>query len=85
MRPRNTSPQLADRSRDFAATLADGRRVVGRLLDDTWFVYVYASNDRDGRLLGYATALTRPLALQQAGLSDDDTGETVNRAGISYH
>jgi hypothetical protein len=82
VRPRKTSQRLADRSRDFAVTLADGRRVVGRLLDSTWFVYVYASNDRNGRLLGYGTALTCPLALQRAGLSGDDADGTLGRAGI---
>jgi hypothetical protein len=43
--------------------------------------YVYAG-DGDGRLLGYGTARTRPYALEHAGLSGEDAGEVLGRAGI---
>jgi hypothetical protein len=67
--------------RDFAVTLIDGRRVIGQMLESHWYVYVYAGDD-DGKLLGYGTAQTRPLALQRAGLSGDDAGEALGRSGI---
>jgi hypothetical protein len=35
----------------------------------------------DGPLLGYGSANTLPGALTQAGLSGDDAGETLGRAG----
>jgi hypothetical protein len=58
-----------------------GRRAVGRALEGDWSVHKYAP-DGDCRLLGYGTAPTPPLALQQAGLSGDDAGEVLGRAGI---
>ena len=73
--------EIAGPRQDFAVTLSDGRRVVGRALEGDWSVYVYAS-DGDGRLLGYGTGRTRPLALEQAGLSGADAGEALGRAGI---
>ena len=43
--------------RDFAVTLLDGRRVIGRQLDrgEGWSVYVYPP-DNEGPILGYAWA-----------------------------
>lgn len=67
--------------RDFAITLSDGRRVVGRERDGEWSIYVYAG-DSDDRLLGYGIARTRPHALEHAGLSGEDAGEVLGRAGI---
>lgn len=66
---------------DFATTLHDGRRVVGRKRERRWEVHVY-SPDRRSRLLGYGTALTRPAALASAGLSGEDAGEVLGRIGI---
>ena len=66
---------------DFAVTLSDGRRVVGHERDSEWWIYVYAP-DAEGRLLGHGTARTRPCALEHAGLSGDDAGEVLGRAGI---
>jgi hypothetical protein len=38
---------------------------------------------RAGGLIGYGTARTRPHALdEQAGLSSEDAGEVLGRAGI---
>ena len=65
---------MAGQALDFAATLSDGRRVVGHDRDGEWSVYVYAG---DGRLLGYGTATTRLHALEQAGLSDDVLGRSA--------
>ena len=67
--------------RDFAVTLSDGRRVVGHNQDGEWSIYVYAG-DGDRRLVGYGTARTRPHALEHAGLSGQDAGEVLGRAGI---
>ena len=67
--------------RDFAVTLSDGRRVVGHNQDGEWSIYVYA-DDGDRRLVGYGTARTRPHALEHAGLSGQDAGEVLGRAGI---
>jgi hypothetical protein len=71
--------ELPSRLRDFAVTLTDGRRVVGRDRDGAWSVSVY---DEDRRLLGYGTASNRLDALEQAGLSDDDAGEVLGLSGI---
>jgi len=65
--------------RDFSVTLSDGLRVVGYDRGGEWLVHVY---ERDGRLLGQAVAGTRLHALSQAGLSGDDAGEVLGRAGI---
>ena len=83
LQARDESPtrEFAGARPDFAATLYDGRRVVGRKRDGQWTIYVYASAS-DDRLLGYATARTRLSALQHAGLSGDDAGEVLGRAGI---
>ncbi len=67
--------------RDFAVTLSDGRRVVGHNQDGEWSIYVYAG-DGGRRLVGYGTARTRPHALEHAGLSGEDAGEVLGRAGI---
>ncbi len=67
--------------RNFAITLSDGRRVVGHDRDGEWSIYVYAG-DGDGQLLGSGTARTRPYALERAGLSGEDAGEVLGRAGI---
>jgi hypothetical protein len=66
---------------DFATTLPDGRRVVGRKRDHRWEVHVFSPGQRS-RLLGYATAATRPAALTSAGLSGEDAGEVLGRIGI---
>jgi hypothetical protein len=68
-------------TRDFAITLSDGRRVVGHDHDGEWSISVYAS-DQEARLIGYGSARTRPHALEQAGLSSEDAGEVLGRAGI---
>ena len=65
--------------RDFALTLSDGLRVVGYDRGGEWLVCVYQP---DGRLIGHAVAGTRLHALAQAGLSGDDAGEVLGRAGI---
>src|SRR5450755_1804229 len=46
--------------RDFAVTLLDGRRVIGRQHDqgEGWSIYVYPP-DSGGSILGYASASTR--------------------------
>jgi hypothetical protein len=69
--------------RDFAVTLLDGRRVVGRQYDrgEGWSIYVYPP-DSEGPILGYASARTLTDALGEAGLSGDDAGETLGRAGV---
>lgn len=70
--------------RDFVVTPVDGRRVVGRRHDDgggEWAVYVY-SPAPDATVLGYGTANTRPGAFQRAGLTGDDAGEALGRAGV---
>ncbi len=64
---------------DFAVTLSDGRRVVGNDRDREWSVHVYGD---DGRVIGHASAGTRLLALEQAGLSSDHAGEVLGRSGI---
>lgn len=68
---------MARQALDFAATLSDGRRVVGHDRDGEWSVYVYAD---DGRLLGYGTGSARLHALEQAGLSGDQAGEVLGRS-----
>jgi hypothetical protein len=69
--------------RDFAVTLLDGRRVIGRQHEqgEGWSIYVYAA-DSEGSILGYASAITRTDALREAGLSGEDAGEALGRAGI---
>ena len=42
--------------------------------------YVYPSHE--GPIVGYASAGTLIDALREAGLSGDDAGETLGRAGI---
>ena len=64
---------------DFAVTLLDGRQVVGHARRGGWSMSVYAG---DGRLLGSGSGRTRPYALEQAGLSGEDAGEVLGRAGI---
>ena len=66
---------------DFATTLRDGRRVIGRLEGSEWSIHVYSSA-RQSRLLGYGVAATRPDALERAGLSGEDAGEVLGRIGI---
>ena len=73
--------QIAGHWPDFAVTLLDGRRVVGQHRDGEWAIYVYAYADDDW-LLGYGTDRARPRALEDAGLSGDDAGEVLGRAGI---
>jgi hypothetical protein len=68
-------------SKDFATTLHDRRRVIGRHDRRAWSVHVYSSHDL-ARLLGYGTAPTRPAALQAAGLSGEDAGEVLGRIGV---
>ena len=70
---------MAGPVRDFAVTLSDGLRVVGYDRGGEWLVHVY---EPDGRLIGHAVAGTRLHALAQAGLSGDDAGEVLGRAGI---
>ena len=67
--------------RDFAVTMSDGRRVIGRDRDGEWSIYVYAP-DSDGRLPVFGRAGTRLQALEQAGLCSDDAGEVLGRGGI---
>jgi hypothetical protein len=67
--------------RDFAVTLSDGRRVVGHARGGEWSMFVYAG-EGDDRLLGCGIAATRPYALEHAGLSREDAGEVLGRAGI---
>jgi hypothetical protein len=66
---------------DFATTLHDGRRVIGRCEGSEWSIYVYSPGGRS-RLLGYGIAATRPDALQRAGLTGEDAGEVLGRIGI---
>jgi hypothetical protein len=68
--------------RDFAVTLLDGRRVVGRRNGpgEGWSIYVYPPGG-EGPILGYSSAGTLADALRAAGLSGDDAGETLGRAG----
>ncbi len=65
--------------RDFAVTLSGGLKVVGYDRGGEWLVQVY---DRDGRLSGHAVAGIRLQAMRQAGLSGDEAGEVLGRAGI---
>jgi hypothetical protein len=69
--------------RDFAVTPLDGRRVIGRRNDrgEGWSIYIYPP-DGEGPILGYSSAVTLADALREAGLSGDDAGETLGRAGI---
>jgi hypothetical protein len=55
--------------------------VVGHNQDGEWSIYAYAG-DGDRRLVGYGTARTRRHALEHAGLSGEDAGEVLGRAGI---
>lgn len=66
---------------DFAATLHDGRRVLGKHAGGRWSAHVY-SPEEHGRLLGYGVASTRPQALERAGLSGQDAGEVLGRLGV---
>ena len=68
---------------DLAVTLLDGRRVVGhqREKGEDWLVSVYPP-DSEGPMLGNASASTRTNPLREAGLSGDDIGEVLGRAGI---
>jgi hypothetical protein len=66
---------------DFATTLRDGRRVIGRREGSEWSIHVY-SPDRQSRLLGYGVAATRPDALERAGLTGEDAGEVLGRIGF---
>lgn len=74
---------MATPGRDFAVTLLDARRVIGRQHDpgEGWSIYVYPPGN-EGAILGYASASTLTDALRQAGLSDDDAGDTLGRAGV---
>jgi hypothetical protein len=66
---------------DFATTLHDGRRVLGKHAGGRWSVHVYSPGGR-GRLLGYGVASARPQALERAGLSGDDADEVLGRIGV---
>jgi hypothetical protein len=66
---------------DFATTLHDGRRVLGRHTGGSWSVHVYSVGEH-GRLIGYGVASMRPHALERAGLSGEDAGEVLGRIGI---
>jgi hypothetical protein len=77
--PRDPVIEMAGPVRDFSVQLSDCRRVIGDDHHGEWTIYVYGS---DGELLGYGTAATRLHALEDAGLSDDDTGEVLGRSGI---
>jgi hypothetical protein len=66
---------------DFATTLRDGRRVIGRREGNEWSIHVY-SPDRQSRLLGYGVAATRPDALERAGVTGEDAAEVLGRIGI---
>lgn len=74
---------MATPRRDFAFTLLDGRRVIVRQHGpgENWSIYVYPP-DSEGPILGYASASTLTDALREAGLSGDDAGETLGRAGV---
>ena len=66
---------------DFATTLHDGRRVIGRREGSEWSIYVYSPGGQS-RLLAYGIAATRADALQRAGLTGEDAGEVLGRIGI---
>ena len=66
---------------DFATTLRDGRRVIGRREGSEWSIHVYSPAGQS-RLLGYGVAATRPDALERAGLTGEDAGEVLGRIGI---
>ena len=66
---------------DFATTLHDGRRVLGKHAGGRWSVHVYSPGGH-GRLLGYGVASARPQALERAGLSGDDAGKVLGRIGV---
>ncbi|MGB0095731.1 MAG: hypothetical protein WBP81_24720 [Solirubrobacteraceae bacterium] len=66
---------------DFATTLHDGRRLLGKHAGGRWSVHVYSPGEH-ARLLGYGVASTRPHALERAGLSGEDAGEVLGRIGI---
>ena len=72
---------VISRSQDFATTLQDGRRVIGRHDGHAWSVHVYSSHEH-ARLLGYGTAATRLGALRAAGLAGEDAAEVLGRVGI---
>ena len=76
---RQTPQSTVVGQRDFATTLLDGRRVIGRRNPGGWHVHVYSPG---ARLVGYAVAATRPAALQAAGLSGGSAGEVLGRIGI---
>jgi len=67
--------------RDFTVTLSDGRRVTGDGNRGEWSVCVYAPA-ADRPLLSSGVGSTRLHALESAGLSGDDAGEVLGRAGI---
>ena len=77
----NRSGSTIGTDQDFATTLRDGRRVIGRREGSEWSIHVY-SPDRQSRLLGYGAAATRPDALERAGLTGEDAGEVLGRIGI---
>jgi hypothetical protein len=85
-RPRRSSKTQAGDStiftrRDFATTLRDGRRVVGRHDGKDWSVRLY-SPGQPARLVGYGVAATRLAALEDAGVSAELAGEVLGRIGI---
>jgi hypothetical protein len=65
---------------DFATTLSDGRRVIGRYSHGSWSVDVYTAGDRP-RMIGHGAAPTRPPALARAGLTSVDADEVLGRMG----
>ena len=67
--------------RDFATTLRDGRRVVGRHDGKDWSVRLYSPGE-PARLVGYGVAATRLAALEDAGVSGELAGEVLGRIGI---
>jgi hypothetical protein len=67
--------------RDFTVTLSDGRQVTGDGNRGEWSVCVYAPA-ADRPLLSRGVGPTRLYALERAGLSGDDAGEVLGRAGI---
>jgi hypothetical protein len=79
--PRDPVIDMRGPLRDFTVTLSDGRRVTGDGNRGEWSVCVYAP--AAGRpLLGSGVGPTRLHALECAGLSGDDAGEVLGRAGI---
>jgi hypothetical protein len=78
-RARDPVTHTAGPIHEFSVTLSCGVRVVGHDRSGDWSVTIFAG---DGRLLGCGSAGTRLHALEQAGLSSDDAGEVLGRAGI---